>query len=135
MKVYTLTHIADWEGGVTVYGSHLDLWNAIQAEAERVAADSGKWLPIDPKDWPGFVEEHGWKVQHFVWEEHDLETSPRRDYLRFRMEPRAHVVCGNCKVPIRNDGDDLPDEWRDETGSFRCNKGDRPDHKPGLVSK
>lgn len=132
MKVYTLTHIADGMGGVTAFGSHLDLWKAIKAVAEEVANDTGRWLPNDPSDWPRFVEVHGWKVQHFDWEEHEISTD--HSYLRFRMEPAGRVRCTECRKPIRHDEDDMADEWQDESGRYQCTTGGR-DHAPAEVTR
>lgn len=132
MKIYTLTHIADWEGGVTVYGSHADLWEAVKAEAERVADDTGKWLPSDPQRWPEFIEEHGWKVQHYVIEEHD---APEVTGEMFDMTPAERVRCATCNRVIRHRDGDEPDDWHDSTGSYRCATRSNDYHAPAEVTR
>lgn len=121
-KLYTITHIADWEGGVTVYPTHAAAWSAVQTEAETVASDNDRRLPRDPEDWPEFIRDHGWKVIRYDVEEHDVtDTAPDV----FAYEPPPIIKCATCGVPIEHDDGDPEDSWTPEAGGgYHCPKTD-----------
>lgn len=72
MKVWTLMHIADWEGHVTVFVDEAALETRILNDAEDAAEWSCEPLPDDPADHIGFIIENGWKVHHYYVEGHVL---------------------------------------------------------------
>ena len=100
--------------------------------AERVADDTGKWLPSNPQRWPEFIEEHGWKVQHYVIEEHD---APVVTGEMFDMTPAERVRCATCNRVIRHRDGDEPDDWHDSTGSYRCATRSNEYHAPAGVTR
>lgn len=129
MRIWTLNHVADWEGGVTVYQSHAALWQQIQADAEEAAENSGERLPNDPEDWPSFIVEYGWKVDRYDWEMHDLDPAYQSDAV-FDMTPRRNILCGACDAAIRHTYGDPVDSWTDDAGNYPCPASPGNDHRP-----
>lgn len=78
MKIWTIIWIAEWEGGVSsVHTSEESLRAQVKADAEETVNDYGdnSKQPADDADldaWVSYIYDEGWKVQHYIVEEHEI---------------------------------------------------------------
>lgn len=83
-RVWTLTHIADWEGGTSVYATRDELAKQVASDfreaCELVGDDpdtattsfgDGEPVSGDLDAMGAYIQENGWKVHHYTVESHE----------------------------------------------------------------
>jgi hypothetical protein len=92
VTVWTLNHIADWEGGATIFTDHAELEKQVVSDFQdacerngedhitaKLYADDAEPANKSLDSMAAYIQEHGWKVHHYDVEQHEVVLAGERE--------------------------------------------------------